>query len=74
MIEEINGVLGTKWTADDVVNIGKEIVLKERAFNQAAGLTAAHDRIPEFMKYEKLPPHNVVWDVSDETLDAVFSE
>jgi aldehyde:ferredoxin oxidoreductase len=74
MIEEINGVLGTRWTADDVVNIGKEIVLKERAFNQAAGLTAAHDRIPEFMKYEKLPPHNVVWDVSDETLDAVFSE
>ena len=35
----------------------------ERAFNEAAGLTKAHDRMPEFMKYEPLPPHNVVWDV-----------
>jgi hypothetical protein len=28
--------------------------------------------MPEFMKHEKLPPHDVVWDVPDETLDAVF--
>ena len=52
---------------------GKEILDKEVAFNRAAGLTPADDRIPEFMKYEKLPPHDVVWDVPDETLDAVFA-
>jgi aldehyde:ferredoxin oxidoreductase len=28
--------------------------------------------MPEFMKYEKLPPHNVVWDVPDEMLDSVY--
>jgi len=74
LIEECNGVLGTNWTAEDVMKIGREIIDTERAFNAAAGLTRAHDRLPEFMKYEKLPPHNVVWDVPDETLDAVFGE
>jgi len=74
MIDECNGVLGTNWTADDIVALGKEIVDKEIAFNRAAGFTTADDRLPEFMKYEKLPPHDVVWDVPDETLDAVFAD
>jgi len=25
------------------------------------------------MKYEKLPPHNVTWEVSDEALDSVLA-
>jgi aldehyde:ferredoxin oxidoreductase len=74
MVEECNGLLGTDWTGDDVTRIGQEILDKELAFNRAAGFTEADDRIPEFMTYEKLPPHDVVWDVSDETLDAVFGK
>ena len=74
LVEECNGVLGIDWTGDDYVQMGKEIIEKEIAFNRAAGLTTAHDRMPEFMKYEKLPPHDVVWDVPDETLDAVFGD
>jgi aldehyde:ferredoxin oxidoreductase len=72
LVEECNGVLGTNWTTDDVVRIGKEILTRERAFNMAAGLTKEHDRMPEFMRIEKLPPHNVTWDISDEALDAVW--
>jgi len=72
MVEECAGVLGTDWTADDAARIGQEIMEKELAFNRAAGFTKAHDRVPEFMKYEPLPPHNVVWDVPDEELDAVW--
>jgi len=71
VVEECNGVLGTNWTVDDIGRIGKEIIMMERAFNEAAGFTKADDRLPEFMKYEKLPPHNMVFDVSDETLDEV---
>ena len=74
IIEECNGVLGTNWTMDDVTKIGKDIFKTERNFNIAAGLGAASDRIPEFMKYEKLPPHNVVWDVTDEQLDSITAE
>ena len=74
MIDEANGVLGTSWTADDVAAFGVEVLKKERAFNEAAGIGAAADRIPEFMKVEPLPPHNVVFDVPDEALDSVYAE
>lgn len=74
LVEECNGVLGTNWTGDDVTRIGQEILDKELAFNRAAGFNEGDDRIPEFMRYEKLPPHDVTWDVPDETLDAVFGE
>ena len=74
MVEECNGVLGTHWKPEDVAKIGAEILKKERAFNEAAGLSKEHDRIPEFMKYEPLPPHNQVYDVSDDALDSVYRE
>jgi aldehyde:ferredoxin oxidoreductase len=72
VVEECNGVLGTDWTMDDVNRIGKEILAKERAFNEAAGISKEADRMPEFMRTETLPPHNVIWDVSEEALDAVW--
>jgi aldehyde:ferredoxin oxidoreductase len=74
MIEECNGVLGTSWTADDVLRMGGDILKRERAFNEAAGLTKVHDRLPEFMKYEPLPPHNQLFDVPDSVLDSVYGE
>jgi len=73
MIDECNGVLGTEWTADDVARIGKEILELERDFNRRAGFTELDDRLPEFMTYEPLPPHDVVWDVADSEIDKVFS-
>jgi len=73
MIEECNGILGTSWSADDVGRIGKEIIDMERAFNCAAGFTKEDDRLPEFMSTEPLPPHNTVWDITDEELDSILS-
>lgn len=74
MVEECNGVLGSTWTTEDVGKLGAEILKKERAFNEAAGFTKQHDRIPEFMKIEPLPPHNQVFDVPDAALDSVYAE
>ena len=74
MMEECNGVLGTNWKSEDAAKIGGEILRKERAFNEAAGIGKEEDRIPEFMKYEPLPPHNQVFDVSDKVLDSVYGE
>ncbi len=73
LIESCNGVLDINWTTGDIARIGGEIINMERAFNEAAGLNQAHDRLPEFMKYEKLPPHNVVFDVTDKELDKVHT-
>ncbi|RLD05214.1 MAG: aldehyde ferredoxin oxidoreductase [Chloroflexi bacterium] len=73
MAESVAGVTGLDITGDDVLAIGKEILKKERLFNEAAGFTAADDRLPEFMRNEALPPHNVKWDMEDEVLDSVFA-
>ena len=74
MLGSVNAVLGTDWTSEDAHRIGREILRAERQFNEAAGFTRAHDRLPEFMRREKLPPHNVVFEVSDEALDTVHAE
>ncbi len=74
MIDEVNGVTGNKWSADDILKLGGDILKVERKFNEAAGISKEADRIPEFMKTEPLPPHNQIFDVSDETLDSVFGE
>ncbi len=72
MVETVNGVLGTDFSVDEVVEAGKEILKKEREFNMKAGFTKSDDRPPEFMREEKLPPHNDIFDVTDEQLDSVW--
>ncbi len=74
VVDEVNGLLGTQYTVDDIAELGSDILRKERAFNEAVGFGKAHDRLPEFMKYEPLPPHDTVYDVPDEALDAVYGE
>lgn len=73
LIDMINARFGTKLTNDDVTNLGKNILKTERDFNLRAGLTSADDRMPEFMKYETLPPHNVVWDFTNEEIDEFWN-
>ena len=60
-------------TGDDVIPMGKEILKNGAPLQRGAGFTAEDDRLPEFMRFEKLPPHNVVWDTSDEELDQVYA-
>jgi aldehyde:ferredoxin oxidoreductase len=73
LIDLLNAFYGLSLTADDVVALGKAVLKNERDFNHAAGFTAEHDRLPRFFKTEKLAPHGVVFDVSDEELDNVFN-
>jgi aldehyde:ferredoxin oxidoreductase len=73
MAETVAGVTGREISGDDVVPIGKEILRMERLFNERAGFTAADDRIPEFMRYEPLPPHDVAWAIPDAELDKVYA-
>ena len=64
---------GWKMDLNGVVEFGKKVLKVERAFNQAAGFTAADDRLPEFFVNEPLPPHNIVFDVPPKELDQVFN-
>ena len=72
VVESINGVYGTNLTVNDVAPIGKSIIDTELKFNRAAGFTTADDRLPEFLRTEKLPPTNEVFGVPDEELDKVW--
>jgi aldehyde:ferredoxin oxidoreductase len=73
LIDMINAFYGLNLTADDVTELGKKILKFERDFNQRAGFTPNHDRLPAFFKKEQLPPHNVTFGVKDEELDQVFN-
>ncbi len=70
--QSVNAMCGSNLTADGVVEFGKQVIRTERRFNEAAGLGKAHDRLPAFMSTEALPPHNTVFDVPAEELDAVY--
>jgi len=63
---------GDEWDADSLMRVGKEALTFERLYNEKAGFTAADDRLPGWMLTEKLPPHNVVFEVTDAELDSVF--
>ncbi|HDN04899.1 MAG TPA: aldehyde ferredoxin oxidoreductase [Chloroflexi bacterium] len=73
MVESVAGVMGLKADGVDAIAMGKEVLKIEREFNTRAGFTPADDRLPEFMRYEKLPPHDAVWTMPDEDLDKVYS-
>jgi aldehyde:ferredoxin oxidoreductase len=64
---------GQKLTGDDVVGLGKSILKMEREFNAKAGFTKEMDRLPDYFKKEKLPPHNITFMVKDSDLDQVFN-
>lgn len=74
VVETVNAMLGTSYTGTDVTRIGDEILRLERDFNLRAGIGKEADRPPEFMRYEKLPPHNHVWDIPDAELDSFWDK
>jgi aldehyde:ferredoxin oxidoreductase len=73
LIDLLNATYGINLTADDVTELGKTILKVEHDFNTAAGFGPADDRLPEFFNYEPIPPHNVVWDFSDEEIDEFWN-
>jgi aldehyde:ferredoxin oxidoreductase len=73
LVDMISAFTGQNLTADDVTELGKNILSFERDFNSRAGFTAKDDRLPDFFKAEALPPHNVIFEVKDEDLDQVYN-
>ena len=73
LLDLITAFSGSPCTADDVANLGKSVLHNERDFNMRAGMTNKDDRLPAYMLKEKLAPHNVVFEVTDEELDQVHN-
>jgi aldehyde:ferredoxin oxidoreductase len=68
----LNSRYGWNVGEDILQVLGKDSLEMESEFNRRAGFTSAHDRLPEWMTREPLPPHNTVFDVPDVDLDNVF--
>jgi aldehyde:ferredoxin oxidoreductase len=62
---------GRDFTPDDFAALGVNTLKDEFAFNTDAGFTKIDDRLPDFFYKESLPPHNTVWDFSEDELQAV---
>jgi aldehyde:ferredoxin oxidoreductase len=72
-IDMLNAFYGLNMTADDFTELGKKVLKMERDFNTKAGLTAVHDRLPDYFMKEALPPHNITFLVKDEELDQIYN-
>lgn len=73
VVDMLNARFGLSLTANDVTALGTSVLKTEHAFNQAAGFTNVHDRLPEFFVDEKVPPHDAVWDFSGEEIDEFWN-
>jgi aldehyde:ferredoxin oxidoreductase len=71
-LRAINAKFGTSLGPDDIPAMGIRVLKAEKEFNKKAGFTAKDDRLPRFFYEEPLPPHNTVFDISDEALDNTF--
>jgi aldehyde:ferredoxin oxidoreductase len=69
----LNARYGTHLNGEEVSAMGLRTIKDELRFNRAAGWSPVHDRVPEFMRIEKLPPNDVVFDVPQDEIDAIFS-
>jgi len=73
LIDLLNAFYGLNLDADGVAELGKTVLKMERQFNKEAGFTSSHDRLPRYFREEKVPPHNITFEVKDWELDQVFN-
>ncbi len=58
---------GEKCTPDDILALGTAVLKDELDFNNKAGFSKKDDQLPRFFR-ENLPPHNTVWDFTEDEL------
>ncbi|MGE5484540.1 MAG: aldehyde ferredoxin oxidoreductase C-terminal domain-containing protein [Ignavibacteriales bacterium] len=58
---------------DFLTQWGEEIIATELAFNRRAGIGPESDRLPEFFLNERLPPHDLVFDVPEGDTSAIWA-
>ena len=73
IVEMCNARFGWNKSVEDYLEMGKQTLRDERSFNKKAGIESSSDDLPEFFRTEKLPPHEVVFDVPKKELDKLFN-
>ncbi|MDK1021169.1 MAG: aldehyde ferredoxin oxidoreductase N-terminal domain-containing protein [Candidatus Hydrogenedentes bacterium] len=68
----LNACYGLEITEDDVVNIGRDCLRDEVAFNKGAEFSTVHGDGPAFVRTEVLPPMNMVFGVEQAEMDKIW--
>jgi aldehyde:ferredoxin oxidoreductase len=71
LIEAVAAAAGADLDENYLKNLGESVIRTERRFNDAAGFTAADDRLPRFFCEEPIVPGGPVFDVPAEEIDRV---
>jgi aldehyde:ferredoxin oxidoreductase len=73
VLDMLRSIYQVELPEDWLDKLGRRVIDAELAFNRAAGLTRADDRLPDFFKTEPLSqPVETVFDVPDAELDAIW--
>src|SRR5690606_38081551 len=68
LAEIVNTKCGSSYDKDTIWDLAVDTLKLEREFNINAGLSPAHDKLPEYLYEEPLSPTNAVFDLSDEEM------
>ena len=66
------GAFGGDWTFDKVIQIGRDTLAMERAYNKAAGFTQKDDVLPQFFYKEVATSSGAIFDLSKEDMADTF--
>jgi aldehyde:ferredoxin oxidoreductase len=72
IIPMINSLYGIHWSENDYLDMGKEMLRQEIAFNRKAGIAVEGNSVPDWLREEPLPPKGTVFDVPQDELDRIF--
>jgi aldehyde:ferredoxin oxidoreductase len=68
LLDMMSAKFGDEWTPERLFGLGVQTIALEKKFNKGAGFTDKDNRLPDFFYQEMLPPHNTIFDFTDEEL------
>ena len=74
MAEFVSAMYGVEWSKDDVMALGRRVLLDERRFNESAGFGRDADYLPDFLRTEPLHTSegDQVFDIDDSVIDSFW--
>jgi len=66
--EAVSAALGGEWTFKDIIEMGRECIIREREFNRLAGISPDQDKLPEFFYSEPSSATGAVYDITFEEI------
>lgn len=68
LADMLNYKCGSSFNKDNIWDLGINTLKLEREFNTKAGVSPAHDKLPEFLYEEPLSPTYAVFDLTEEEM------